>query len=162
KGKVVAPDGRALTGVTVVGLTALLEDDLLESASFTVMGLSPRGPRNLFFHHRTQNLGKVLTISGDQIEPLTVQLEPCGSVIGRMVDKGGKPVPRLGLSLCGRKNCMDTVAKTDQQGRFRVTLVPGQKYLLRLITTRGLLRGVEDVEVESGRITDLGDLSLGD
>jgi hypothetical protein len=161
-GTVIGPDGKSLTRVNVVGLTAFKDDELLESASFTISGLNPRGTRTLFFHQRAQELGKAVTIGGDETEPLTVQLEPCGSVIGRVVDKAGKPVPGLSVSLGGQDTCLATQAATDRQGRFRVALVPGQKYGFRLNTPRPLPRNVEPVEVESGRITDLGDLSLGD
>ena len=44
------------------------------------MGLSPRGTRGLALLHAGTGLGKVLTIRGDETGPLTVRLEPPGSV----------------------------------------------------------------------------------
>jgi hypothetical protein len=161
QGMVVGPEGKPLTGVEVVGLAALPYDEMLDSASFTVTGLNPRRSRDLFFRHREKGLGKVLTIRGDETGPLTVQLDPCGSIIGRMVDEGGKPVPEITFYYWG--GYLPAVpAKTDRDGRFHVALVPGQKYALGLLGSRRLLRNVGEVKVESGQSKDLGDLPLSD
>jgi hypothetical protein len=160
-GTVVGPDGKPLTGVEVFGLTALPDEETLESASFTVTGLNPRGTRELCFHHREIGLGKVLAVRGDESGPLTVRLEPCGSVLGRLVDKSGNPVPGVTVWLRGG-NGPGVLAKTDREGRFRGALPPGTKCSLRLYNSRRSLRAAPEVEVESGRDKDLGDLALGD
>jgi RNA polymerase sigma factor (sigma-70 family) len=162
KGTVVRPDGQPLTGVKIIGLTAMPDYDMLESASFTVTGLNPRLTRNLFFHHREKNLGKALTIQGDETRPLQVQLEPCGTLIGRFVDKTGKPVPgvNVGFSLPGGAYKSLNTA-TDAHGRFRMEgLVPGAKYFLT--SSRPPLKDLGWIEVDSGRSKDLGDLPLAD
>jgi hypothetical protein len=158
---VVGPDGKPLSGVEVVGLTATPDDEMLDGPSFTVQGLNPRCGRDLFFRHGGQGLGKALTVRGDEAGPLTVQLEPCGSVIGRVVDKGGEPVPRVSLSFrLGDR--MDVVAETDRDGCFRAALLSWQKYTLAPYSPRRLLKDVGDIEVESGQTKDLGDLPLAD
>jgi RNA polymerase sigma factor (sigma-70 family) len=163
EGTVVGPEGQPLTGVRVVGLTAMADDERLDSASFTVTGLNPQRSRDLFFHHGGKGLGKVLTIRGDETEALTVQLDPCGSVTGRMVDSGANPVP--GVTICflllRASNGPNVVAETDTEGRFRAALVPGARYSL-LLSSRRLLRNVGEVAAESGRSKDLGDLPLAD
>jgi RNA polymerase sigma factor (sigma-70 family) len=161
-GTVVGSDGQPLAGVRVVGLTAIPDIELLECASFTVVGLNPGRSRNLFFHHRGKDLGKVLTIRGDEPEPLTVQLDPCGSILGRLVDKSGRPVPEVTISFLPGVNGANVIAVTDREGRFRATLVPGEKYSLGPLSSHRLLRAVGQVEVESGRSKDLGDLPLSD
>ncbi len=156
QGSVVAPDGQPLSGVRVIGLTSAPDDEMLESASFTVMGLNSQRHRNLFFHHQGKNLGKRLTITGDETEPLTVRLDPCGSVIGRMVDKRGQPVQGVPVYF----KPWDDMARSDSDGRFHMALVPDQKYSLFMF--RHLLRDVGEFAVESDRSNDLGDLLLGD
>ena len=155
-GTVVGPDGRPLSGVKVIGLTSTSGDERLEGASFTVIGLNPRRSRDLFFQDAEKNLGKHLTIRGDEKRPLTVPLEPCGSVIGRMVDKRGQPVPQFAVYF----QPGDDMAKTDSEGRFRMDVVPDQKYSLFMF--RNLLKDVSGFQVGSSRCLDLGDLTLGD
>jgi len=101
---------------------------------------------------------------------LIVRLDPCGSITGRLVDKGGNPVPGAtvwfmvqGLTVWFSSGMMgiDDKIQTDREGRFRASLVPGKKYALRLESSPGLMKVVGDVQVESGRSKDLGDLVLG-
>jgi len=160
RGRVMGPDGKPLCGVTVRGLSAIPDDEVLEGASFAVMGLNPLRTRDLVFLHRDKALGKSLSIRGDEPQPLTVQLEPCGVIIGRMVDRGGNPVPDLIVCL-GRKDG-SVVAETDREGRFRAPVLPGQEHWLGLLSQRRLLRQVGALEVESGKTRDLGNLPLGD
>jgi RNA polymerase sigma factor (sigma-70 family) len=161
-GMVVGPDHQPLAGVRVRGLSALPDDEILQAASFTVRGLNPRGSRALFFHHRDRGLGKMLTIRGEETGPLTVQLDPCGSVAGRLLDARGQPVAEVKVFSLRMGDGPEVLAETDRDGRFRGALVPGPKYTLGLAETRRLATDVGEVEVESGRTRDLGDLLLGD
>jgi hypothetical protein len=161
RGTVVGPDGEPLSGVRAGGLSSGPDMETLAGASFTVGGLSPGRPRELFFHHREKGLSKVVTVRGDEAEPLAVRLEPCGAVLGRLVDKGGAPVSGVTVAVRGRYDGVPTT-QTDRDGRFRLGLVPGLKYSFGLWGGRRLLREVADLEVESGCCNDLGDLPVGD
>src|SRR5206468_2596973 len=101
---------------------------------------------------------------GDQREPLTIKLQPCGSATGRVVDANGKPIADLFLDLYQTQAVDGRVAallpnrmveatkadKTDRDGRFRANgLVPGVRYHLR-----GAAFSV--FEVESGKVKELG------
>jgi hypothetical protein len=158
RGTVVGPDGEPLAGVTVCGLTSMPDAEVLEGAAFTVEGLNPEVPRPLSFYHEEKRLGKALTLRGEQTEALTVRLEPCGEVIGRVLDRAGKPV--AGMRVCfGRPaNDRSALAKTDAQGRFRATLVPGLKYRVPWRLTRDF----DELEAGPGQVRDLGDLLLTD
>jgi hypothetical protein len=127
--------------------------EVLPGASFTVEGLNPRRTRQLVFDHREKGLGKVVTVGAEE-GPLTVRLEPCGVVVGRVVDREGKPVPgeRIGFNPAKVKGS----DRTDEAGRFRVELVGGRTYLLVLRRDR------LPFEVEPGRTRNLGDLVVGD
>jgi hypothetical protein len=89
-----------------------------------------------------------------------------------LVDKGGHPVAGAtvwfmvqGLleTLWFQSGMMgiDDKVQTDREGRFRASLVPGKKYALRLESSPASTKVVRDVEVESDRSKDLGDLVLG-
>jgi hypothetical protein len=155
---VVEPTGERLAGVKVSGLTSMPDTEVLECASFTVEGLNPRVPRQLSFYHGEKRLGKALTLRGEQPETLTVRLEPCGEVIGRVADRAGKPVTGMRVWFSALNNGMTVLPKTDPQGRFRSALVPGLKYRV----PQRLIKNLDELEVGPGQVRDLGDLRLTD
>jgi hypothetical protein len=161
RGTVVGPDGAVISGVSAFGLSTVDQMAVLEDASFTVHGLNPRSTRTVVFERDALGLGKTLTLRGDEAEPLTVQLEPYGAVVGRLVDANGKPMAELTLGLVGRNCPVRGYAQTDAQGRFRAALVPGCKYRLEQGPCR-LSRAIEGVVVRSGEIKELGDLRVSD
>jgi hypothetical protein len=163
QGTVLGPDGQPLSGVEVVGLTALRDrSELLEDASFTVTGLNPQGSRVLFFQHRGKKLGKVVTARGDMVQPLRVPLEPCGTIHARLVDPSGNPVPGATVQFSEDDSPGNVTVQTDRQGRFQMELFPGQKYSWgwALGWPYGLRTPLGTVQVESGRSKDLGELVL--
>jgi RNA polymerase sigma factor (sigma-70 family) len=162
QGTLLGPNGQPLAGVMAVGLTARVHEEVLEGASFTITGLEPGRPRRLFFLHRSKGLGKVLTVHGDEAEPLTLHLEPCGSIAGRFLDRRGKPVPDVRVHFQNGEMSTDVLVKSDREGRFVAALPPGGEYTVRPLASRHLLRRVGELEVVSGRTTDLGDLALSD
>jgi hypothetical protein len=158
RGTVIGPDGKPLSGVAVCGLTSMPDAERLEGASFLVEGLNPRRTRELSFHHKEKGLGKFLTIRGDETKTLTVRLEPCGGVLGRVIDKSGRPVPGVEIQFNSEGNGLRVRVKTDRQGRFGADLVPGLPY--RMGTFSRLQKPVEVLTVESGRSKNFGDLIL--
>jgi RNA polymerase sigma factor (sigma-70 family) len=156
KGRVVGPDGQPLTGVMVVGLFQR-SFDTLKTAEFTVRGINSKANRQLVFHHKAKKLGFFLKeLRGDASEPLTVELQPCGSASGRIVDGDGQPVPGLRISLSGWGGGEE--ARTDNEGRFLVEgLVPGLNYAVIPGTGFFILA---EVTVESGKQKVMGDVKL--
>ncbi|HEV8062256.1 MAG TPA: sigma-70 family RNA polymerase sigma factor [Gemmataceae bacterium] len=158
QGTVLGPNGQPLTGVTVVGLTAFRDiSELLEGASFTVTGLNPQGSRQLFFQHRAKKLGKVVTVQGNAAQPMTVQLEPCGTAIGRMLDEHGNAMPGAYVILSEDDGPSYAMAQTDNLGRFQMALFPGQKYTWG--RSPQLSKELGTVQVDAGQVRDLGDLA---
>jgi RNA polymerase sigma factor (sigma-70 family) len=160
RGTVVGPDGKALAGVTVTGLTHDLDyPETLQTASFVVKRLTPGRSRKLVFHHREKALAAGLTIRGDEKGPLTVRLGPCGSVTGRLLDKDNKPVARAEVQVgsAGSRG-RERKVETDQQGRFRMDgLVPGEQY--RVMGRAGSSRWWKHFTAK-GKENELGDLTL--
>jgi RNA polymerase sigma factor (sigma-70 family) len=160
RGTVIRPNGLPLCGVEVCGLTSMPDAEMLETTSFLVEGLNPQRTRELSFHHKEKGLGKFLTIRGEETKTLTVQLEPCSEVIGRVMNRAGRPVPGVRIGFHSEGKGLAAKAETDRQGRFRAALVPGLQYYWGLPTQRQ--RTIQVLTVESGKIKDLGDLLLDD
>jgi hypothetical protein len=164
-GTVVGPDSAPIYGVTVIGLDPSPGgNSTLKSASFTVRGLHPQRTRELYFYHKEKNLGRYLELRGEQSEPLKIELQPCGSVVGRLIDKGGKPVAGTVIHFCRRGYVAfwpgGFDVKTDKDGRFRAEgLVPGQKYTMNR-NTANIADTLPEVTVDSGQKKDLGDLTV--
>ena len=96
---------------------------------------------------------------------MKVQLQPCGSVVGRLVDKGGKPVADTIIYFCRQGYVAfwpgGFQVKTDRDGHFRAEgLVPGQKYMMTRHVSNLADTLPRAVTVESGKKNELGDLTV--
>ena len=128
-------------------------------AEFTVRGLNPRAKRQLVFHHKDKNLGFFMKELRGATEPLTIKLQPCGSVSGRIVDQDGQPAAGFRIHLVGVVRSGFHPVTTDKEGRFRVEgLVPGQEYWVSPYNQ--LWRIFARLHVEPGKHKDLGDVKL--
>jgi RNA polymerase sigma factor (sigma-70 family) len=192
-GRVVAPDGKPLEGALAAGLTAVQKvsrrmpagsGDRLAGSSFTAAALEPAHPRTVVLYHEEKKLAKALTLRGDERGPLTVRLEPLGSLAGRLVDAGGQPVAGADVLVRASRSMATTLpgeltvnglgslrnivayrdAKTDREGRFRLDgVVAGMKYDLWCNDREGKFRGPvkHDLAAPPGKTVDLGDVRAG-
>src|SRR5262249_8754627 len=141
--------------------------ETLKRDEFTVQGINPQAPaRRLIFHHKGKNLGCLLKELPDRNSgPLTVKLQPCGSLSGRIVDEDGQPVAGFRLGVWDRQ-LFGGEAKviTDKEGRFRADgLAPGVDYLIGRVAHAKLgapIRIHPGATVESGKNKDLGDIKI--
>jgi hypothetical protein len=156
RGRVCGPDGKPLNGAFAAGLTAAPSPmdgaspkPKLSQSDWTAVALEPRRPRTVVFWDEEKKLGKAVLANGDEPSPLTVRLEPLASVVGALVDTGGRPqagatvearystgqvktLPRqLGKGIPGliAPALPLPQATTGQDGGFRVDgLIPGIEY----------------------------------
>ncbi len=107
-----------------------------------------------------KGLGRYQEIRGDEPGPLTIRLERCGTVIGRLLDRNGQPVPELVLHFDREGEIgMELRTRTDRDGRFRIDgLVPGQPYHLWYSQTQS--QPYERIQVEPGKVKDVGDAKI--
>ena len=178
KGKLVGPDGEPVAGALMLGAEDFYQrwsERPLPTAEFEVHALGTQRKRGLLFYHEAKHLAGAYLIKPDEAGPLTVKLEPCGTLSGRLVDRGG--LPQAGALLtCDRpilfgedgaefdKGALPSSIETDKDGRFRVSgLVPGLKYTLTAWkNSRFAGRAAEDVSIRAGEVKELGDIKAGD
>ena len=122
EGTAVGPRGERLCDVECYGQSSLSGTESLEDGAFTITGLKTQGQREVIFRQQQKGLCKICTVSASDKGPLVVKLEPCGFVIGRLVDHTGKPVANAFVMFrCDKPNAdVSSVWKyTDSDGRFR-------------------------------------------
>ena len=166
KGRVVGPDGKPILGVTVLGLNPRPNIETLKGSAFVVKGINPRAKRPLVFTCKDKTFGHlgcfIKELQGDPTELLTVKLEPCGSVSGRVLDTDGEPVPGLKLHVMTTAfywGGEEHSATTDKDGRFRAEgILPGQEYLLW--EGGALSRVYTKVLIDAAKPVELGDVKM--
>jgi RNA polymerase sigma factor (sigma-70 family) len=169
--KVVDPDGKPLTGVTVAGLTASWPATYtLPKDTATVYALDPARPRTLYLLHPEKKLAGWVRVRGDEKEPVTAKLAPVGLVTGKLVDPDGRPVAGVAVNLQfpsgpGGDLYRETLAGrplavTGPDGAFRLEpVVPGVKFGLSLTKGQMYFVGEPKIgqrQVEAGQTLDLG------
>ena len=168
KGRVVGPDGQSLTGVTVIGLSPYFPGDStaerLAGDEFIIRGVNPRAQRRLVFCHKDKKLGFYLKdLRAEAPGRVTVRLQPCGSISGRVVDQDGRPVTGMRLHVPGmalHSTGDGQWVTTDREGRFRAEgLVAGQVYWV-WDASGSFPRVFAKVEVEPGQHKDMGDITM--
>jgi hypothetical protein len=152
----------------------------LRMATFTATGLDDRNPRYLLFWHKEKGLGRAVLVWGDERGPITVHLEPLGTVTGRLVDEEGKPLAGITVVadwVGGRRGIYRQFSglvtgnhlqpeglfwqtvKTDGEGRFQMPrLIPGFSYELR---TDANARLTKNLPAPTGGVPkDLGTITI--
>jgi len=166
--RVVDSGGQPASGVSVTGLSS---DGNLKDSRESVLVASNFGPgetRIVLFHHEQRNLGRVVTIGPEQLKSaeITVELQPCATIVGRILNADGASVSGMGLRLDVQPGgdffrYLPEVS-TNAQGRFQVTLLPGCRY-----TLNGEGGGFQfvtfarEISIEPGETKDLGTLTIG-
>ena len=169
-GTVVGPDGRPLAGCTAIDLcphTMSFNIVKLASDAFTARALDPKQPRPLVFRHDEKKLAAVLVARGDEKGPLTVHLQPAGTVTGRLLDPDGQPRRGVRISVGYAKGQFGPRyysplqdPRPDDDGRFRIEgLIPGVAYDLGARngnTSFGTF--ATGLKLQPGETRDLGDV----
>ena len=142
--EVVGPDGSPIGDTKVKGLRELFQTGPIPepSSNFEVFALDPSSPRRVVVMHEARKLIGTALLKGNETRPVTIKLEPWGSVAGRIVDDEGRPRKAMfigspGGSNNGHPETHDILPGSDwnegvrvgDDGRFLIEgLVPGLKY----------------------------------
>jgi hypothetical protein len=137
----------------------------LAGSGFTLKQLTPGKAHTLIVLHPEKKLVRLVEVKGDEKGPLSIKLQPAGTVTGRLLDPDGKPMPRASLTIDfelasgGLTSHFPPEVATDAEGRFRVEgLVAGPTYFLLLGGPPKFLAEVKRLRIRSGESRDLGDV----
>jgi hypothetical protein len=167
-GTIMDPNGKPVKGVnidSVFGVSFRMKG--LPTAQFRIPGVDPKHPRSFFFRHPGRNLGAAVLFTGDEPMPVTVPLQKCATITGRLVDDNGLPRPSWVASYIhkGQLNINGGVGYgsqgTGKDGRFRMELViPGLKIGLHAGDNPSVYDQhlVPELTLQAGEVRDLGDL----
>jgi protocatechuate 3,4-dioxygenase beta subunit len=188
--RVLVSDGQPLGEYYVLGASG--RGGWLRSTEdrFTVVGCFPMETRRLFMYHPARNLVALYDLTGVPPESPEITLRRGASIVGRVLDADGLPVPNALISsvsmtllraspghLAEMKRDRGVLANsdgrrpfmTDAQGRFELKgIIPGLKYTAQVRVLRRM--GSEpfpefftiftDISAQSGETKQLGDLRL--
>ncbi len=93
--RVVDPAGEPLKGVRAFGVREprLAGSNCIRGdESFAVQDLDAAWPRRVFFHQPERALAGFLDLTGNEPGDVNARLSPCGSILGRVVDRAGTPI----------------------------------------------------------------------
>jgi hypothetical protein len=140
----------------------------LPTAQFRIPGVDPKHPRAFYFRHRGRDLGAAVLLKGDEPGPVTVSLQKCASVTGRLVNEDGLPRPSwiMGSIHKEQLNLNSEIGlfwhRTDRDGRFRMEeLIPGLKFSLNAGKSPHIMDQnlVPVLTLQPGEVKNLGDLT---
>ncbi len=170
--QVADPEGKPLipTRVTGAGAGPQREKEW-DTPAVEVRALDPSEPRRVTISHDGRKLVGSVYLKGDEAGPLTVRLQPWGTITGRIVDEDGQPRDGVWIgTLFGddpQRAELPTSdssgpIRTGRDGRFRVEgFVPGVKYgayALEMPNRKILGDIFRDLIVAQGEVKDLGDV----
>jgi len=177
--RVVDPHGQPVTGVKVAFLIQpeRVFADRHASAEFDVAALAPNEHRMVLIRHEERKLGKVVSVGAgdDKNGPVVVTLEPLATIVGRVIEAGGKPGTSVAIKTRVFRHFslrLEEVS-TDGDGKFVVPDVPvGCQYKIEAEATTADKPGTgytsrsaeasKPVSVLPGQTTDVGEIRFED
>jgi hypothetical protein len=169
------PAGQPLAGAWISGLTDSRAGIFRATEPVvTVYALDPAKPRTLAIYHPERKLGALVTVHGDEKEPVAAKLAPLGRIIGRLLDQDGKPLAGLEVWLLHKNFKVldlytfarpgDNKARTDKDGRFTIDgFFPAIPFGLAFTKDQQHYihrPSIENRELKPGETLDLGNLPL--
>jgi RNA polymerase sigma factor (sigma-70 family) len=170
---VVDPAGQFVAGTIATGVSDEQSsgENPQSSATFEILALGTSQPRRVTIRHDGRKLIGSVYLKGDETGPLTIRLQPYGTITGRIVDDDGRPrggfvIASLNGSVPQRPAEEGVLpggrTRIGRDGRFRIEgLVPGLQYGAGASEAFHYFGDVfRDVTVAPGEVKDLGDLKL--
>jgi RNA polymerase sigma factor (sigma-70 family) len=169
-GSVVGPDGKPVQGVSIDSVFGVwLHEKDLPTAQFRISGIDAKHPRSFYFRHASRNWGAAVLFNGDEPMPVTVRLQKCATLTGRLVNEAGKPcsawisgyIHKGQLNINGGVGLGGAMQVTGKDGRFRLEgIIPGLKIGFWAGSNPSFYDQhlVQELTLQPGEVRDLGDL----
>ncbi|HSZ57852.1 MAG TPA: hypothetical protein VK797_19470 [Tepidisphaeraceae bacterium] len=171
-----AGDGRPVQKLWVFGRSAsrLGLPPLINGGEFDVVGLRPGQPRLVVIRDDDHRVGKTIKIDPAEAgKTVQVQLEPMGSVTGRLLSTQQTPISggklRIDTAVVELRQANHIAVEPDESysgpdGRFRIDMPVGCPYLLAASISPfgGEFKFFQDnlITLKPGEVKDMGDLQL--
>jgi RNA polymerase sigma factor (sigma-70 family) len=172
----VDPEGKPVGKIKVLGVTSYsVPEEEQVSPTIEILALDPSEPRRVTITHEGRKLVGSVYLKGEEAGPLTVRLQPWGTVAGRVVDEDGQPRGGVVIqNLYGYDlrqgddrgilpgSYVSPGLRLGRDGRFRIEgLVPGLKYGGFALEDRKVVGDLfRELTVAPGEVKDLGDLKI--
>jgi RNA polymerase sigma factor (sigma-70 family) len=163
KGIVVGPDGQTLAGAFVTGEKPMSSwsSEPLKGAEFTVESFGDDESRLIQAMHEGKKLAGSLEVHGKDKESVRIQLEPWGSLTGRLVKPDGEPMTNVVVDIGYHFR-----VRPGKDGKFRLDgLSRGLKYSVHVVKDPGYGleisgKNIKDITIKPGETKDLGDIQV--
>jgi beta-lactamase regulating signal transducer with metallopeptidase domain len=159
--------GKPVSGCTVLGQQGT-DSGVPIGSAFEIKELAPHEKREVAIFHRERQIGKYFVLNGDEKLPstMTVTLEPCATLVGRLVDEDGAPFQGVEVQAAPTPGTYPyffipiVVSKAD--GKFECRyLFPGCDYALAVHGSEVKVQfPLRKIAVEPGKTIDLADVKL--
>lgn len=169
-------ENRSVRGVWVTGISARSNRAIrVDGDSCPIYQLEAGKPRLMVCCEPQRKLAAALTLKGDEKSPIFMKLGPTGSIEGRLLDAGGKPLAGVEVDLHYRESQVQEIETTIHEGKQIVTdadgaflldtLIPEMKFELKFRRGRRPFERVtkaaaKSLQVHSGISRDLGAIKL--
>ncbi len=165
---VVDPDGKPVSNFTA-NWQHMRVRSRVEASTFDLRNLALGDQRVVFIHHEERKLGKALVVQvdADPPAPLTIKLEPCATIMGRLLTPEGDPIAggNLYIQALAADGSVPRIElathPVDRDGRFRFSgLLSGCDYSLA-VQGAGIGGYVSQrLSVKAGAVIDLGTVTV--
>jgi protocatechuate 3,4-dioxygenase beta subunit/5-hydroxyisourate hydrolase-like protein (transthyretin family) len=175
-------DGSPVSGYRVWGRTSspvFHQKTPIESPKFEAVNFRAGETRRILVYHESQNQIALVDVQIDEHpnRHMTIQLQPCATVTGRLLDAAEAPVAGAAITLEASTRGFKRLpvalfttgdelfrTATDKEGRFRMAVVPAGSFSVdcRISDPQRdtFQRLIEDFAVKPGETIDLGDVRL--
>ncbi len=168
--KVIGPDGKPVVEIRLFG--NLMRNPYgrgWSGSEFTFVHTDPGKDETILVVNPDETAGTLFVVTGNEPDPISITLQPAGTVVGRLVDEEGRPRPNVPFIVIqdlktSRGERYPGEPPTGPDGRFRISgLVAGVSYSVAAISSNTANRLMDSIgkpqwTVKPGETQEWGDV----